>query len=93
VQHDFAGFDSVIVCLLTSFNRRGTPSRVSVEPTPTNGLNKTSYVMADKLLTVSQDELGDRVGNLTDEQVHEVSCSLARVLAIGRSQAQPDPSD
>jgi len=93
VQRDIADFDSVIVCLLTSFNRQGAPSRVSLKPSPTNGLKKTSYVMADKLLTVRQDELGGKIGALTNEQVHAVSCSLARVLAIGQSQAQPDPSD
>ena len=82
VQGDLLDFDSVIICLLTSFNHPGAPSRVAVEPTKANGLKKTSYVMTDKLLTVKQDELGGRIGALSDEQMRAVSRSLASTLAI-----------
>jgi mRNA-degrading endonuclease toxin of MazEF toxin-antitoxin module len=48
----------------------------------TNGLKKASYVMADKLLTVRKSQLGDKVGELTDKQMHEISRALAAVLSI-----------
>lgn len=81
VQGDLDQFDSVVLCLLTSFEKQAS-ERVQVNPTPDNGLHKTSYVMADKLVTVRQDELGSRVGQLTDEQMHAISRQLVRVLAI-----------
>lgn len=81
VQSDLSQLDSVVLCLLTSFERPDA-ERPRVEPTPDNGLIKTSYVMADKLVTVRQDELGTRVGVLTEVQMRAVSRQLARVLAI-----------
>jgi len=82
VQSDHTDFDSVILCLLTSFDRPDTPSRIVVDPDQANGLKKTSYVMVDKLLTVRQEELGVRIGTLTDGQMRAVSGALAQVLAI-----------
>ncbi|MGB4776895.1 type II toxin-antitoxin system PemK/MazF family toxin [Microbacterium sp.] len=83
VQGDLDQFDSVVLCLLTSFERPDA-ERVQVDPAPDNGLHKTSYVMADKLVTVRQDELGNRVGSLTAEQMRAVSRQLARVLALSK---------
>jgi mRNA interferase MazF len=82
VQGNLDDLDSVILCLLTSFERTASASRVRVDPDGANGLNKVSYVMADKLLTVRKGRLGDKVGELTDKQMHEVSRALASVLQI-----------
>ncbi|WP_028244873.1 type II toxin-antitoxin system PemK/MazF family toxin [Pseudoclavibacter soli] len=81
VQGDLEQFDSVVLCLLTSFHRPDA-ERVRVDPTPSNGLSKTSYVMADKIVTVRQHELGRCVGELTAAQMHAVSRQLARLLAL-----------
>ena len=45
-----AEFDSVILCLLTSYDSDGMPTRVKISPSGDNGLFKTSYVMADKII-------------------------------------------
>ena len=82
VQNDTISLDSVILCLLTSFDRPASPYRVMVEPDDVNGLFKTSFVMADKPVTVRRDELGTRVGSLTDDQMSAVSAALALTLAI-----------
>jgi mRNA interferase MazF len=82
VQGNLDDLDSVILCLLTSFGRPASASRVLVDPDGANGLKKVSYVMADKLLTVRKSQLGDKVGELTDKQMHEISRALASVLQI-----------
>jgi len=53
-----------------------------VAPDDVNGLRATSYVMADMLVTVRRDELGTKVGNLTDSQMNAVSNALALVLSV-----------
>ena len=83
VQADLADdFESVILVLLTTFDRHGCATRVLITPTNTNGLKETSYVMSEKLLTVRQSDLGFRVGALTADQMHEVSRQLVAVLGI-----------
>lgn len=47
-------FDSVITCLLTSYDSSDIDTRVRLEPSPENGLNKVSYVMTDKIVTVDR---------------------------------------
>jgi mRNA-degrading endonuclease toxin of MazEF toxin-antitoxin module len=75
-------FDSVVLALLTSFERAASPTRVLVEPSPSNSLTRTSYVMTEKLFTVPCNDLGTHVGTLTEEQMHAVARALAHVLAI-----------
>ncbi|WP_420885016.1 type II toxin-antitoxin system PemK/MazF family toxin [Adlercreutzia muris] len=46
-------------------------------------LFKTSYVMADKIISVDKALLGERIGVLADEDMELVGRSLARVLGLG----------
>jgi len=82
VQADLDVFESVIVCLLTSFDRHGVMTRVVVEPSSENGLRMNSYVMTDKLLTVRRGQLRVRAGELGEEVMHLVSRSLVLMLGI-----------
>lgn len=49
-KHDV--FDSVILCLFTTFESGDISTRVRIEPSAENGLQKVSYVMTDKIVTV-----------------------------------------
>lgn len=80
-----AEFDSVIVCLLTSYESEGVATRVKVVPSDINGLNKTSYIMTDKIVTVDKNQLGSYVGSLEAEIVERVSRQLVVVLDIRSS--------
>ena len=83
VQADLADTsDSVILTLFTTFNNEAATNRVAIEPSEANGLRLTSYVMVEKLLTVRRGELGTRIGFLAEDQMHEISRKLARVLGI-----------
>ena len=79
-KHD--SFDSVILCLFTSFESGAISTRVPVEPTAENGLQKKSYVMTDKIVTVDKNMLGNRVWVLSDEDMAAVSEQLKVILGL-----------
>ena len=82
-----SAFESVVVCLLTTFCSDGMAERVVIEPDEENGLAYTSYVMADKIVTTRKAELGTCVGSLDDETMQAVSQALALVLGLGGTSA------
>jgi mRNA interferase MazF len=83
IQDDEGGvFQSVILCLFTSYYAESVDTRVTIEPSAYNGLKKTSYVMTDKIVTVRKEELGSLCGNLSDIEMHKVSRQLAKILHI-----------
>ncbi|MDR2582246.1 MAG: type II toxin-antitoxin system PemK/MazF family toxin [Fibromonadaceae bacterium] len=75
-------FDSVVICLFTSYESNHISTRVKIEPSVTNGLNKISFVMTEKLVTVDKKLLGEKIGNLTTQQMIEISRQLAKILEI-----------
>jgi mRNA interferase MazF len=56
--------------------------RLTVQPTPENGLQKVSQVMIDKIMTLKRDKLGPSFGSLDDETMLSVTRSLAVFLAL-----------
>mgnify|MGYP000609116068 CR=1 FL=1 len=75
-------FDSVILCLFTSFESDDINTRVCVKPSAENGLQKVSYVMTDKIVTVDKEMLGSRVGILSKEDMIAVSEQLKVILDL-----------
>jgi mRNA interferase MazF len=81
-------FESVILCLFTSFDSDLVAARVKIEPSAENGLEQTSYVMTDKIVTVEKTLLGKRIGSLTRHEMSLVSGKLAKVLEIHKSDIE-----
>jgi mRNA interferase MazF len=81
-DEDNNSFNSVILCLMTTFDSELIETRVRIDANSTNGLKKTSYVMTDKIVTVRKDELGPFIGRLADSQMHDISRELAKILHI-----------
>ncbi|HIT45281.1 MAG TPA: type II toxin-antitoxin system PemK/MazF family toxin [Candidatus Aphodovivens excrementavium] len=79
---DVVGFDSVVLCLLTTYDSSQIPTRVRIEPTRENGLEKTSYVMTEKIASVSRSLLGKRIGRIEEASMGEIAKQLACVLGI-----------
>ena len=75
-------FDSIILCLFTSYESGDISTRVPVEPSAKNGLQRASYVMTDKIVTVDKNMLGKRVGVLSDENMSAVSEQLKTILGL-----------
>lgn len=83
VQSDeISGFDSVVLCLMTTFESSGIQTRVRVEPSAENGLERTSFVMTDKIASVSRGMLGKRIGVLERDRMDEVTEKLSLVLGL-----------
>lgn len=85
VQSENSTFDSVILCLFTSYDSSGIGTRVKVDPSEASGLAKVSYVMTDKIVTVGKKLLGQCIGALDEDVMHAVSKQLATILGIAKS--------
>ena len=74
IQDDSAGpFESTVVCLVTSSDSAGIPTRVAIAPAEGNGLSRASWVMTEKLYTMHPESFRKRIGQLTDGQMNDVS--------------------
>lgn len=83
VQSDLIdSFESAVVCLITSDELEGALTRVKVEPSPSNGLMRSSWVMTDKLFSFKPTQFRERIGELTDGEMEQVSEQLRRVLGL-----------
>ena len=83
IQNDeFDNFDSVILCLFTTFDSSQIKVSVPVAPTPENGLHDVSYVMTDKMVTVDKKMLGERIGVVSDSDMTLISEHLRKILAL-----------
>ena len=81
-------FDSVILCLFTTYESGNISTRVKIEPSAANGLEKTSYVMSEKIITVEKEMLGEHIGSLSDAEMRLVSGKLAKVLEIHKNDIE-----
>lgn len=77
-----ATFDSIVLCLLTTFDSKNIDTRVKIEPTARNGLAKTSFVMTEKLVSVDKALLGEHIGEVSSKKLNEISEQLRRVLGL-----------
>jgi mRNA interferase MazF len=89
IQTNSAKFNSVIVCLLTTFDSCVIPTRVAITPTPVNGLQKLSYVMTEKILTINQTLLKTKIGELSDCELRQITAQLAKILGINKQDLKP----
>ncbi|MGF9562677.1 type II toxin-antitoxin system PemK/MazF family toxin [Neorhizobium sp. BT27B] len=78
IQSDrFEGTGTVTLLLISSELVEASSIRLTVEPTPENGLHKTSQVMIDKAMSVKRETLGPVFGRINDETMLQVTRALA----------------
>jgi mRNA interferase MazF len=83
VQADlFAELESVTLCLLSSQMVESPLIRLTIDPTPDNGLEERCQVMIDKVVTVPRERIGRRIGALDRETMVRVDRSMALFLGI-----------
>ena len=78
----FAELPSVTLCLLTSELRAAPILRITVDPSPDNGLRRVSQVQVDKVFTVARERIGAAIGRLDDATMLKVNRSLAVFTGI-----------
>ena len=84
LQSDLFDQTGTVTVLLVSSTLVDAPLiRVTVEPSPNNGLRARSQVMVDKAMSVRRDRIGTTIGRLDAETMLSVTRGLAVFLGIG----------
>ncbi len=83
VQSDWlAATDSVLVALMTSTLVDAPLFRLTVDPTPENGLERSSQVMVDKILAVPRAKCGRVIGRLDETRRIALDHMLSVVIGL-----------
>jgi mRNA interferase MazF len=83
IQSDrFPDTATTTVLLVTSTMVNAPLIRLTVEPSPENGLRAISQIMIDKVMTVRTDKIGRAFGQLDDTTMLEVNRALALFLGV-----------
>jgi len=83
IQSDlFAEHPTVTVLPITSDLREAPLLRLTVQPSPENGLRSPSQIMVDKAHTVLRDKVGQRIGRLDGATMVAVNRALALFLGF-----------
>jgi mRNA interferase MazF len=83
IQNDaYSSFNTVLVCLLTSFDSKDKPPRIQIEPDEHNGLYATSWIMVEKIYGANKDEMGRCIGKLSQEDMRRLDQAIVHILAL-----------
>jgi mRNA interferase MazF len=83
IQSDlFEELPSVTLCLVTSELRDTPIFRITVDPSPENGLRRVSQIQVDKVMTVARERIGGTIGRLDDTTMLKVNRSLSVFIGI-----------
>jgi mRNA interferase MazF len=83
VQDDrFDATASVTVCPFTTSPVDAPLIRIPIQPTDTNGLDRPSSLMVDKITTMPRSGLGERLGHLRDDELVQLNRSLMVFLGL-----------
>lgn len=73
----------IVICPVTSELRTTAPLvRVTVDPSPTNGLHAVSQVMIDRVVSAPANKLGGAIGRFGEDLMAEITRRLAFWLGI-----------
>lgn len=82
-NHFISEHSSVTILPVTSTIVPAPLLRITIHPTPENGLQKPSQVMIDKAMTVKKEKIGSIFGKIDAKSMIEVERSLAIFLGLG----------
>ena len=73
---------TVVVCLMTSALRDTPLFRITMDPTPQNGLKSISQIQVDKVVSVLRGKIGETFGRIDDATLLKVNRALAVFVGI-----------
>jgi mRNA interferase MazF len=83
VQDDlFDATASITICPFSTHKLDAPLIRLAIEPAERNGLRVQSFVMIDKVTTVSKSKIATQVGRLSDEDMLRVNRALIVFLGL-----------
>ena len=74
---------SIVVYPVTSHLQEAELFRLTITPSPENGLQKTSQIMVDKIVAIRRDKIREGIGHLNEEVMIRLNRSLAFWLGLG----------
>ncbi len=74
--------DSVLVCLVTSTLIDAPLYRLTIEPSETNGLRRSSQIMIDKIIAMPRAKCGNVIGRLDAQGLISLNHMLSIVTGI-----------
>jgi len=77
----FDDFDSLTVIPMTTIEVN-SDFRIKIEPSKENNLEKTGFVMIDKLTTIKKSGLGEYIGHIEDKYIDEIENALLKFIGI-----------
>ena len=85
IQSDlFAALPSVTFCMLTTTVRPDQPViRITIDPSPANGLRQRSQIAIDKITTQPVERITKVIGQASDATMADVTRALALFLGVG----------
>jgi mRNA interferase MazF len=84
IQSDyFSEHATITVLLVTSTIVEAPLLRITIKPTPENGLQKISQIMIDKAMTISREKIGATFGHIDLATLLKIEQSLLIFLGIG----------
>jgi mRNA interferase MazF len=72
----------VTLCLVTSTLLDAPVFRITVDPSPENGLQRISQIEVDKIVTVRRERVGRVIGRLDDATMLKVNRTLAVFVGL-----------
>jgi mRNA interferase MazF len=77
---------SITLCMLTTKLIEAALFRLTILPTPDNGLNFESQLMVDKITTIPRTKVGQRIGKLADEDMVRLNRAVLVFLGLAGPQ-------
>lgn len=85
VQADLFELTATVTVLLVSGTLVDAPLiRIQIEPSPENGLRKSSQVMIDKIMTVNRVKVGKPFGHIDPDTMVQIDRALTLFLGLAR---------
>jgi mRNA interferase MazF len=73
---------SITICGFTTTNIDAPMFRVPIDPHPATGLSARSFLMVDKITTISRQKLANRIGRLSGKDLARVDQAIVLFLGL-----------
>ena len=74
-------FDSLTVIPMTTIEIESN-YRIKIDPSVSNNLGKTGFIMIDKITTIKQSNIGEYIGHIEEKYIDKIKSALHRFIGI-----------
>jgi mRNA interferase MazF len=84
-DNNFTSTDSITICAFTTDETEAPLLRLAIAASSQNGLRSNSRLMVDKITTVHKSKVGNRLGQLNDEEMVKLNQAIFVFLGLALS--------